>query len=86
MEESVQNTGKTSILLTAFPDGSKTLLFSAAIACYSGSGMQIWDWGRGLFLPDEYFSADEKITSIFWDHNHRLTIHLKKNQLNIVIS
>lgn len=28
----------------------KNLQSLAATACYSGSGMHIWDWGRGLFL------------------------------------
>lgn len=42
--------GKTVFLWAAFPGGSKPLLFSAATAGYSGSGVHIWDWGRGPFL------------------------------------
>lgn len=49
LEGSCQSAGKTSILVTAFPEGSETLLLSAAIVI-PGAVTEIRGWGRELFL------------------------------------
>lgn len=72
MEESVQNTGKNSIFVGCLSRWVKIcglqLLVILDLVCTYGIRE------RGHFFPDQCVSAAEKIISVFWDRNCKLTI------------